>query len=64
MEERKIMAIITVRVNVVCGKCGKPLDAFFDEEDTITVEPCQTCLGKPSTSEGHNEGYKNGRKIE
>lgn len=43
--------IVDVPIAVICGSCGKMLDATYDDgRQEVTVEPCQDCL-----DEAHNK---------
>ncbi len=44
---------MTIEVSVVCEKCNYPLEVEQDEM-TLKVEPCETCINK-AYNDGQNE---------
>jgi hypothetical protein len=53
------MAQITMKIEAVCGECGRALSCREKREGVLEVDPCEKCL-----SDTHELGVAEGREEE
>jgi len=50
--------MVEFEFGVECGKCGSALDAEFDRDKDLVVDPCEACVG-----EAKDEAYEKGHEV-